>query len=215
MKRKVKKNPLFTPKADLTVSIDTFQCSSNILVLFKHIFDLYRNEDIELFLAYDVVLSEEELWLGFEERGSLFFLVFLWLLISIRFGFHYDSKNCIKEPVYYKKLRNIPYFNYSKIESSTSLRRRFLLLAQDIKVFLLESLDNYTDSELIRMSKHLAAHKLYNSDYFVTNNEGLLSLSIDFDRLFHISIVSVDHFTLLSTIIFPHLRQTDTLTKKI
>ena len=89
------------------------------------------------------------------------------------------------------------------------------MLTQDIKLFLLESLDNNTDSELIRMSKHLAAHKLYNSDYFVTNNEGLLSLSIDFDRLFHISIVSVDHFTLLSMIIFPHLRQTDTLTKKI
>ena len=201
---KKKKPVLFSSKADISVSLDTYQFSGNIFQSFKDVFVRYRNKDINLFLVYDLVLSDEEIEAGFMEESSRISLFFSWVLMICRMGFNRGSKKVVIKPVFYRWCRDIPFFNYAKIESLRPLNRRFSLLTQEFTDILSQPFlhNSYSDHDIIAICKHLAAHKLYRCDYFVTNNQILLDQSIVLDRSHHISIVSVEEFSFLSDVIF-------------
>ena len=201
---KKKKPVLFSPKADISVSLDTYQFSGNIFQVFKDVFVRYKKKEINLFLVYDLVLSDEEIEAGFMEESSRISLFFSWVLNVFRMGFNRGDKTVFIKPVFYRWCRDIPFFNYSKIESLRSLNRRFSLLIQEFTEILSKTLlhNSYSDQDIFTICKHLAAHKLYRCDYFVTNNQILLDYSIELDRSHHISVVSVEEFSFLSDVIF-------------
>ena len=204
MRFKKKKSVLFKSYADISVSLDTYQFSGNIFHSFRDVFFRYRNKDINLFLVYDLVLSDDEVEQGFMEESSSLALFFKWLLTVCRIGFNRSSKKVVIKPVFYRWCREIPFFNYAKIESLRSLNRRFSLLTQELKEILAQELAScfYSDRDILAICKHLAAHKLYRCDYFITGNKVLLEQSLVLDRSHHISVVSVEEFSFLSDIIF-------------
>ncbi|MAQ64509.1 hypothetical protein CL647_00975 [bacterium] len=201
---KKKKPVLFSPKADVSVSLDTYQFSGNIFQVFKDVFVRYQKKEINLFLVYDLVLSDEEIEAGFMEESSRISLFFSWVLNVFRMGFNRGDKTVVIKPVFYRWCRDIPFFNYSKIESLRSLNRRFSLLTQELTEILSPIFlhNSYSDQDIFIICKHLAAHKLYRCDYFVTNNQILLDHSMQLDRSHHISVVSVEEFSFLSDVIF-------------
>ena len=201
---KKKKPVLFSPKADISVSLDTYQFSGNIFQVFKDVFVRYQKKEINLFLVYDLVLSDEEIEAGFMEESSRISLFFSWVLNVFRMGFNRGDKTVFIKPVFYRWCRDIPFFNYSKIESLRSLNRRFSLLTQEFTEILSQTFlhNSYSDQDIFAICKHLAAHKLYRCDYFVTNNQILLDHSMQLDRSHHISVVSVEEFSFLSDVIF-------------
>ena len=138
------------------------------------------------------------------EKTSKPFLFLSWILNIFRIGMKRGCKEILLNPVHYRWYRDIPFFNYSKIESLKSLNRRFSLLTQEFKDILAKPFsDNfYSNHAILAICKHLAAHKLYRCDYFITYNKILLEQSLVLDRSHNISVVSSEEFSFLSDVIF-------------
>ncbi|RAP27525.1 hypothetical protein DID74_00025 [Candidatus Marinamargulisbacteria bacterium SCGC AG-333-B06] len=204
MRFKQKKSILFSRRSNVSVSLDTYRISGNIVKTFYDVFTLYRNKDIDLFLVYDFVLSADEIEDAFMETSSIFSMFLSWFLNLCRMGFNNTTKMISVNRVFYKWCRDIPFFDYSKIESVVSLNRRFSLFTQEFKQILSQQFSDksYSDHDILAICKHLAAHKLYRCDYFITSNQILLANSLTLDKSHHISIVSVEEFSFLSDVVF-------------